>query len=320
MTRSRVRTSLAALAAATVLVSAGCGVKEADGGGQAVSGPEISTGPGPVEPGTLDGTGGVVYLQQAADATSEIESMRTSIVMEMTGMPLFGDMAITMDGAVDNAAQKAHITMDMSQMFEAMGSFGSEDEVPEDAGLIEMIVDGDTTYMKTSMFEGVPGVDTAKPWMKVSTDAMSDSGTFGKGANDPNEFMDFLRNNGSEVTEVGIEDVRGVETTHMRTVLDPEKMIANALPEEKDELESSFDDLGAQGILEIPVDVWVDGDGIVRKMVMEMDLSAVEEDGVSMGDATMTMTLEMYDFGEPVDISIPDPSEVQEMDASLLGD
>ncbi|MBX3312790.1 MAG: hypothetical protein KF906_00590 [Actinobacteria bacterium] len=323
MTRSRARTSLAALAAATVLVTAGCGVKEVDGGVQAASGDSGVDAPittGPTQPGSFEGTGGVVFLQEAADATASLDAMSMSMDMEMSGMPMLGDVSITMDGSIDNAAKKAHIVMDMSDMFDALGSMGSGDQLPDDAGVMEMIVDGDTTYVRSSLFSMMPGIDTDKPWMKASTDEMSDSEMFGQGATDPNEFLDFLKNNGNDVTEVGTEEVRGVETTHLHTVLDPEKMLANAAPEDADDLEASIEDLGATGILEIPVDVWIDGDGLVRKMVMEMDLSEVESDGVSMDGASMAITVEMYDLGEPVDVEIPDPSEVQELDASLLGD
>lgn len=323
MTRSRVRTSVAAFAAATVLVTAGCGVKAADDGARAAGGgvpaPEVPGAPGPVESGTLEGTGGIVYLRDAADATASFDSMSMTMTMEMSDIPLTGDMAFTVESSIDNAAEKAHMTMDMGDMFDALGSLGGE-MLPEDAGLMEMVVVGDTTYVKSSLFEMMPGVEADKPWFEAPSDEMSDSEMFGQGTNDPTEFLDFLRNNGSEVTEVGTEEVRGVETTHLQTVLDTQKMIENASPEEAAELEASIEDLGADGIFDIPVDVWVDADGIVRKMVMEMDLSQAESDGVDMGDASMTITVEMFDFGQPVDIEVPDPSEVQVLDVSLLGD
>jgi hypothetical protein len=331
MLPSRARTTLAAVAAAAVLVTAGCGVDRADDSALKASGGAVTDGtlpggsktPAPVEPGSFDGTGGVVRLQQAADATASMDTMSMTMDMQMSGIPMFGDMNITMEGAIDTKGEKAHMTMDMGDMFSAMGSLGGED-MPSDAGVIEMIIDGDTSYMKSSLFEMMPGVDDSKPWFEAPADEVSDSNTFSQGSNDPREFLEFLRNNGSEVTEVGTEDLRGVETTHLRTVLDPEKMIETAAPDEKADMEDSLDELGASGITEIPVDVWIDGDGMVRKMVMTMDMSGIDtgsdDAGFDTSEMSMVITMEMFDFGEPVDIDVPDPSEVQKMPAGMLED
>lgn len=331
MLPSRARTTLAAIAAAAVLVTAGCGVDRADDTALKASGgpvPERTTPggdktPAPVEPGSFEGTGGVVRLQQAADATAAMDTMSMTMDMEMTGVPMFGNMTITMEGAIDTKAETAHMTMDMGDMFSAMGSLGGED-MPADAGVIEMIIDGDTSYMRSSLFEMMPGVDSSKPWFEAPADEVNESGTFSQGSNDPREFLEFLQNNGSEVTEVGTEELRGVETTHLRTVLDPEKMIESADADEKAEMEESLEGLGANGITEIPVDVWIDGDGMVRKMIMTMDMSNMDTGdddlGMDTSDMKMVITMEMFDFGEPVDIEVPDPSQVQKMPAGMLED
>lgn len=325
MYRSRVRTSLAAVAAAAVLATAGCGVQEADDGALGVAGPgnngTLSQGNGTTEgPGPFEGTGGVVYLQQAADATASMDTMSMTMDLEMTGMPLIGNVSMAVEGSIDNEAELAYMKMDMSEMYDAMGSLGSED-LPADAGIMEMIIDGDTTYVKSSLFDMMPGAESGKPWHVAPSDEVSDSETFGQGSNDPREFLEFLRNSGSEVTDVGTEEIRGVQTTHLQTVLTPENLYDSASEDEQADMESSLEDLGAQGIDEIPVDVWVDADGMVRKMVMTMDLSeATTDDGLSMEGVGMTMSYEMFDFGEPVDITVPDESETQELDTALLED
>jgi hypothetical protein len=46
------------------------------------------------------------------------------------------------------------------------------------------------------------------------------------------------------------------------------------------------------------VDVWIDEDGRVRRQLMTM----------SVGGATQRITMEAFDFGQPVDIQVPTDS------------
>jgi hypothetical protein len=58
---------------------------------------------------------------------------------------------------------------------------------------------------------------------------------------------------------------------------------------------------------EIVVDIWIDADGLPRRMTMDMDsmFGALGLDG-----GTATMSIEYFDYGEPVDIDVPSPDEV----------
>ncbi|MEO6987370.1 MAG: hypothetical protein ABI239_01845 [Aquihabitans sp.] len=315
MASSRIRTSLATLAAAALLVTAGCGVDQNDNATEKVtSNTETSTkddgggGKVEIESGSFEGTGGAVFLNQAAEATTAVETQKMTMEMTMTGVPDMGTMSMTMDGEIDNASGLSRISMDMSSMF---GAMGTEEGMPADAGIMEMIVDGDTTYMKSSLF-GMFG-DDSKPWMKIPT-ADQDSLTSGA-PSDPNQFLDFLKNSGSDVEELGTEEVRGVETTHVRTVLDMEDIMANASAEEQAEMQEQLDSMGSS-LPEIPVEAWVDADGMIRRFTMTFDASSLGED--ELDGMSMEFTIEMYDFGEPVDIQIPDPSQVSDLDTSMM--
>lgn len=316
MARTRIRTSLAALATAALLVTAGCGVDQNDEATQKVAGNDVKTensgstdgGDIKIESGSFEGTGGAVFLNQAAEATSAVDTQKIYMNMTMTGVPEVGDITIEANGEVDNTSGLSHMTMDMGSMFAGLGA---EAGLPEDAGLMEVIVDGDTTYTKSALFSMLG--DEAKPWVKMPTE---DQGSVTSGApSDPSKFLEFLENTGSDIEEVGTEEVRGVETTHIRTVLDTEALMADAPEADKAEMQAQLDQLGG-AFDEIPVEAWVGEDGMVRRITMSFDFAGVAD--ADLGEAAMTITVEMYDFGEPVDITIPDPSQVSDLDPSMM--
>lgn len=324
MSRSSFRRPFAALAAATVLFTAGCGVSlDGDASLEAAdgkSGPTTTT-PGDkpkvvIEEGTFEGTGGAVYLTRAADATAEVTTQKMAMDMAMEGLPGVGAVSITAEGEFDNDAGQGHLTMDMSDVF---GALDESAGLPDDAGLIEMVVDGDIVYMKSSLF-AMLGQDD-KPWLKIDSAELGEGGALGGGAqSDPAAFLEFFKSASDNVEEVGTEEVRGVETTHLTATLDLQKLLADASGDKKDELEKQLEGLGAaaDSFRSIPAEAWVDADGYMRKFTMTFDFASASEEVPELGDAAMTITVELYDFNEPVDVEIPDPSEVGDLDPSVL--
>jgi len=71
--------------------------------------------------------------------------------------------------------------------------------------------------------------------------------------------------------------------------------------------------MGAQsGLTTIPVEVWLDADGLVRKLSFEF--SAAQPGGSEQSD--VSITFELWDYGEDVAIELPAASEV--VDASAV--
>ena len=74
-----------------------------------------------------------------------------------------------------------------------------------------------------------------------------------------------------------------------------------------------FDGLTAQsGLGDVPVDVWLDADGLVRKLMLAFE--ATDPDTAQPN--TASVTFELWDYGRPVAIELPPASEVA--DASSL--
>ena len=79
--------------------------------------------------------------------------------------------------------------------------------------------------------------------------------------------------------------------------------------------EQSVKQLGATTI---PADVWVDGDGLVRKIAFSFSIPKTRTGGMPGGGQTITETIEFFDFGVNVDVTPPPASETTDL-TKLMG-
>ena len=140
-------------------------------------------------------------------------------------------------------------------------------------------VDG-TLYMK------MPGDDGEERWL--ASPLPDGAGANGMVQADPTTYLELMKAVSSDVDEVGRERVRGVQTTHYRFEIDPEKL-------ESPSQQFSPADLAAAGIKTLPLDVWVGPDDLPRRIRMALGAAGSE----------IEIDMEMYDYGEPVDVEAP---------------
>ena len=183
-----------------------------------------------------------------------------------------GDYRFAGQGAVDNRARRSQLSVDL----------GAE-------GAAELVLDGSVLYVRLDGLRHAPPLAT--PW--VSADLETVGAMLGDrlgeltewAAEGPSRVLEQLRAVG-EVEELGSERVRGVETTRYRALVRPP---------------------GAPDDRAVPVDVWIDGDGLVRRL------------RAAHGTAAATVTVELYDFGADVAIEPPAPEQVTALDELLQG-
>ena len=107
----------------------------------------------------------------------------------------------------------------------------------------------------------------------------------------------------SSVTKLGPSVIRGVPVTGFALKIDPAK--AGAVPGADRAAVAAF--LKSFGAAEIPVDVWVDGQNLVRRE--SLSLAMPGGSGAPAG-TKLTWTTDFYDFGVPVRVSAPPASQV----------
>ena len=251
---------------------------------------------------------GSSVLAKTLDPENQATSARFTGVLNFAGTDdddSAVEMSMSFEGAYDLASDAISVTMDLSSMLDAMG----DDELGPLAAMggidepMRMISVGEQSWMQWGLFTAM-GVE-ADQWVALDTaDAATMTEGFGAGgATDPTEFLKKLEDANAEIEEVGTETVRGVETTHIKALVDMAELAETLPPEEAAE----FDDAIGAGIDELPMEFWVGEDGLIYRWSMAMDMSNVP-DAAGMG--SMTIVYELFDHGQDVGIVAPDPELV----------
>ena len=261
------------------------------------------------------GEGGVVIedrLVAAAASSMDAGSARMAMTMTMA-VPGMDDVVVSAEGVTDFTSGDSQMTMDMGPLMQGLASVGL-DGLGEDLVVEVRVVDG-VVYMRypeaLSQFMG------GAPWLAVdASDALAASGTNGPfGQADPTQYLEYLAAVSSGVQEVSRETVRDVETTRYHAVIDFEKAMDQVPPEALESLGIDAHEFAEQlaqmrEVLgsEMPADVWIDDDGLLRRMRMDMSVAA----------QSMSVDLEMYDYGVDVQVEAPPADEVSDL-SELLG-
>ena len=240
-------------------------------------------------------------IANAASAAEKQGSMK--VFMEISNSLPTGDFEMTGEGAFDLNAQHGQMTLEPS---------ASSASAPAAAlGAIEMVFTTEALYMRTDAFKQF--FPEGKEWMKIDLQAAAQQSGVDLeqlrqlGQGDPSQQLDYLEA-ADEVEEVGSEEVRGVETTHYIATIDLNK-VAEQNPEAAESIRKAQ---GATGIDKVPAHVWVDAEGLPRRMSMKMGLGTGGDESSST-----TVLMEMFDYGTDVVIDVPpdrltlDPSQLQ---------
>jgi hypothetical protein len=232
----------------------------------------------------------------------------------------------TLQAAVSNtqAQQSSRFTMDMgvdtsgkSVSLHAEGVSAGDGKtaqvtitIPSLGTIEERIVDG-IVYANFGDLAPLASKLGRTPWVAISLDELGQkTGTdFGALADQaqssgPQQGLEYLQGLSGDVQKVGDDTVAGEHATHYRAQIDYAK-VAEKLPEG-----ATRDQLAGLGV--VPADVWIDDNDRVVKMQFAIDGS-----GLGQAGAKVQMTMEMSDFGVPVDVQAPPPD--QTTDLSSLG-
>jgi hypothetical protein len=243
-------------------------------------------------------------LAAAAESAADSGSSKLSLTLTTQIPEQEAPVAITGEGEFDYEARVGRFTYDFSDL---LGSLGSDAE----SGSAEIIIDGNVFYMNFPLLSGlVPG---AKDWIKFDLATLGeqqgiDLSQFGQvGQSDPAATLDYLRAT-ANVEEAGTEEIRGVETTHYTGVVDLDKTVQLAPADSRDEVQATIDQLEEQiGTSELPVEVWIDPDGLPARLRYEVSVSA---DG---SDTTTVVVMDFFDWGADVVVEPPPADEVTDI-------
>lgn len=188
---------------------------------------------------------------------------------------------LTGAGAFDYATGRGQVTYDLSALFASLG-------VPGGGEPVEAVYDGAVAYLQTPSILAA-FLPSAKPWLKLDPATLDEGGSVDLSQlaplvlTAPPLLLGYLQATGGEAEEVGEEQVAGVDTTRYRTAV-------------------GLGDATAQ----VPIDVWVDADGLVRKLEVRAPGPEPEAPGA-------VVTVELSDFGAVVEAEPPPADQVTDL-------
>ncbi len=272
--------------------------------------------PAPVEGEAQLGTLRQVLLTNTLDTEAGPSSARFEGTMTMIGAPgsgLEGELSIVFSGGYDLATNASEVNMDLSGVMAAAAAGASEEEaagIEMFSGLFEepmqVIVVDDRSWMKWGLISLLTG--SGDKWIEGEADQTSDMTTgFGFGGNgSPTDMLDLLADGDAEVTKVGQEEIRGVTTTHYRAMVDTATLAAGLPPEEQAELAAQ---LGSTDVVEVPLEVWIDDDGLLHRYVLDLSDAVLAQQGETEFTGA-TFVFDMWDHGQDLGIAPPPADEV----------
>ncbi len=196
----------------------------------------------------------------------------------------------------------------------ATGSFDPADRNGslrfDEGGLsLDELLVGPEVYLRLPAASAA-ALGAATPWVEADADAVSQAGGINSSltaASDPAEELAFLRAAG-HVTPGGTARVRGVETTRYRAVIDLAHYASVVPPSEHltaEQNASQFERLTGQPTL--PIDVWVDSLGRVRRMHFAVNVCE------AAGNAGGAVTVDFYGYGPQPAVAPPPAGEVTDV-------
>jgi hypothetical protein len=286
-------------------------------------------------------------LRRAVEATVAVERARVELQTVYTGLARLRDVPAGVDdvrmiqrAAFDRSAGRVRAESDMSELAAVLET--ADESVPGDYSLpTRFVIDGDTVYAQIGPMARAIGLEPTS-WIKRDLVGFAEQSIDNETAAlllDPLGMLGLLSRPVTAVRSVGSDHVRGTATTHLTATVDLRARPApapapgstpstngsspsgvggtgddhgddhpaagEAAPEA--ELDARF---RAIGVDELPVDVHIDANHIIRRLEFRLDAPGSGGGSGAAGQGALTTTFDVYDVGDPIDIALPGSADV----------
>lgn len=270
---------------------------------------------------TACGSQDVASPDPLADAATKTAAVKTNYVAlrARTTVPgIAKPIEMTGEGAFDNERRLGWMTLDMSAFAEQLPEPEADGAKTADLKMRQIVdfSDGLVIYMRFP--DLLEELQSDKRWVRIDVSKAGrelglDFDAFMQMGQNPADQLGPLRTVSDDLEEVGSQTIRGVETTHYRGTVDLRKYPELVPEKDRARVRKAVEQMiEMMGAATYPVDVWVDDDELVRRMSFEVETKEPE------GTMQMAMTIDLFDFGRPVDVEVPDAADT--MDMTELGE
>lgn len=148
---------------------------------------------------------------------------------------------------------------------------------------------------------GVPG---KKPWIKIDLKKVAQQQGGGSAASNPADSTAYTKSiSEKDVKKLGTEKIGDANTTRYRVVVDVDKLANGAQLKQQ---------IGPT----LPMEIWIDDDGRLRRQQTDMTLTAPKGTGADSSTpkkVKVRTVMELSDFGTKVDVKAPAAGEAADM-------
>ncbi|MDX6286272.1 MAG: hypothetical protein QOG53_1757 [Frankiales bacterium] len=226
------------------------------------------------------GTANAAIVAAAPDATARAGSTRMSL--SLTVKAGSQTAPITGSGAYDYKKRLGELNLVLPAQF---------------GGTMHEIITGNVLYLRLAQL-------SPKYYVIDINKLTGGSATISQLGNaDPSSALETLRGVTSDVSKVGTETIRGASTTHYRGTIDMAKAASKAPAAVRQRLTQQL-----KTVKSAPFDAFIDDAGRLRKMTTHIVLDST---------TTVDTSVELFDFGAPVRITVPPKSQTTD-GAALL--
>lgn len=254
-------------------------------------------------------------IAQAATLSSNAPGYQIDMRVAMRVPTLSEPIVAYGSGVIDPPDQSMSMSfsVDYSQVPQAAQMLGST------TMRMDLILDHRVMYLRLPelLANQNPSSD-GKQWLKLDLGKMTGlpgMSSFGKSPmlSDPSHMLQYLRAASDSVTDLGQARVDGVETTRYRAMLNLDRLAADVPASARGTVQRALSQLEqSMGQHDFPVEVWIDGNDLVRRMVMSIALPV--GDGQVMQE---TATADLSDYGPQPQPMPPPADQVQDL-SSLI--
>lgn len=201
----------------------------------------------------------------------------------------------------------------LSGSFDRTDQLGAINTVASLAGhsfRISELISKLTVYMGANAIPHGIALTGGKPWIKIDTSRAI--GALGISAlptaTDPTQFVDYLRAVSSSTVAGKIGVIRGVAAQQYHAIVGLDRYPNLVPPAQRPAVMRSVKTLeSVLGSHKLPIDVWVDVHGLVRR------LSLAFNECVSRTHFNFGLTMDLYDYGTQPRPAIPRPNQVDDV-------
>ncbi len=225
--------------------------------------------------------------------------------------------------ATGSAAFEQHVSFEGSDQIPDSTRFGSSGtstfgdldekqmhlivEVPGMVGSIEVVVSGSSAYLRGAPFAELTG--TPDTWLSLdlesSGELVNELEGLTSGRNDAALLLYYLFGGDDEAEIIGHDSIDGVEVTGYATSLSLGLAVEETPYGARDAMRTNLSEIMAQDTsTTLGAEVWIDGDGLIRRMVYVYDV------GREAGGGEMRLVSELSEFGEHATVEAPPSGEI----------